>query len=51
MQNADTAEKVYEDLFAKIKQSGIYSELQNNIIRLASTPPVRQPSQSFLTGH
>src|ERR1700733_9138615 len=34
---ADTAEKVYEDLFAKIKQSGINSELQNNIIRLADS--------------
>src|SRR5271168_1189469 len=34
---ADTAERVYEDLFAKIKQSGINSELQNNIIRLADS--------------
>jgi polysaccharide biosynthesis transport protein len=34
---ADTAETVYEDLFAKIKQSGINSELQNNIIRLADS--------------
>ncbi len=35
--DADTAETVYEDLFAKIKQSGINSELQNNIIRLADS--------------
>jgi polysaccharide biosynthesis transport protein len=34
---ADAAETVYEDLFAKIKQSGINSELQNNIIRLADS--------------
>jgi capsular exopolysaccharide synthesis family protein len=34
---ADAAERVYEDLFAKIKQSGINSELQNNIIRLADS--------------
>jgi succinoglycan biosynthesis transport protein ExoP len=34
---ADTAERVYEDLFAKIKQSGINSELQNNVIRLADS--------------
>jgi succinoglycan biosynthesis transport protein ExoP len=41
---ADTAEKVYEDLFAKIKQSGINSELQNNIIRLAdSARPAAKP--------
>ena len=41
---ADTAERVYEDLFAKIKQSGINSELQNNIIRLAdSTRPAARP--------
>jgi succinoglycan biosynthesis transport protein ExoP len=41
---ADTAEKVYEDLFAKIKQSGINSELQNNIIRLAdSARPASRP--------
>jgi Mrp family chromosome partitioning ATPase len=32
---ADAAEKVYEDLFAKIKQAGINSALQNNVIRLA----------------
>jgi polysaccharide biosynthesis transport protein len=40
---ADTAERVYEDLFAKIKQSGINSELQNNIIRLADSarPPAK----------
>ena len=41
---ADAAEKVYEDLFAKIKQSGINSELQNNIIRLAdSARPAAKP--------
>jgi polysaccharide biosynthesis transport protein len=41
---ADTAEHVYEDLFAKIKQSGINSELQNNIIRLAdSARPSARP--------
>ena len=41
---ADTAERVYEDLFAKIKQSGINSELQNNIIRLAdSARPASRP--------
>jgi capsular exopolysaccharide synthesis family protein len=41
---AETAEKVYEDLFAKIKQSGINSELQNNIIRLAdSARPAARP--------
>ena len=41
---ADTAERVYEDLFAKIKQSGINSELQNNIIRLAdSARPAAKP--------
>ena len=41
---ADTAERVYEDLFAKIKQSGINSELQNNIIRLAdSARPTASP--------
>jgi len=41
---AETAEKVYEDLFAKIKQSGINSELQNNIIRLAdSARPAAKP--------
>jgi capsular exopolysaccharide synthesis family protein len=34
---AETAEKVYEDLFAKIKQSGINSELQNNVVRLADS--------------
>ena len=34
---ADTAEQVYQDLFAKIKQAGINSELQNNIIRLADS--------------
>ena len=34
---ADAAERVYEELFAKIKQSGINSELQNNIIRLADS--------------
>jgi capsular exopolysaccharide synthesis family protein len=34
---AEAAEKVYEDLFAKIKQSGINSELQNNIVRLADS--------------
>jgi capsular exopolysaccharide synthesis family protein len=42
---ADTAERVYEDLFAKIKQSGINSELQNNIIRLAdSARPAARPT-------
>jgi len=42
--DADTAERVYEDLFAKIKQSGINSELQNNIIRLAdSARPASRP--------
>ena len=41
---AETAERVYEDLFAKIKQSGINSELQNNIIRLAdSARPASRP--------
>jgi succinoglycan biosynthesis transport protein ExoP len=41
---ADTAEKVYDDLFAKIKQSGINSELQNNIVRLAdSARPAAKP--------
>src|SRR6201995_3205482 len=41
---AETAEKVYEDLFAKIKQSGINSELQNHIIRLAdSARPAAKP--------
>jgi succinoglycan biosynthesis transport protein ExoP len=41
---SDTAERVYEDLFAKIKQSGINSELQNNIIRLAdSARPAATP--------
>jgi succinoglycan biosynthesis transport protein ExoP len=41
---ADTAERVYEDLFAKIKQSGINSELQNNIIRLANAArPAARP--------
>ncbi len=41
---ADAAERVYEDLFAKIKQSGINSELQNNIIRLAdSARPAAKP--------
>ena len=41
---AETAERVYEDLFAKIKQSGINSELQNNIIRLAdSARPAARP--------
>jgi polysaccharide biosynthesis transport protein len=41
---ADTAEQVYQDLFAKIKQSGINSELQNNIIRLAdSARPSAKP--------
>jgi succinoglycan biosynthesis transport protein ExoP len=40
---ADAAERVYDDLFAKIKQSGINSELQNNIIRLADAarPPAK----------
>ena len=40
---AEAAERIYEDLFAKIKQSGINSELQNNIIRLADSarPPAR----------
>jgi capsular exopolysaccharide synthesis family protein len=40
---ADAAEHVYEDLFAKIKQSGINSELQNNVIRLADSarPPAK----------
>jgi succinoglycan biosynthesis transport protein ExoP len=32
---ADAAEVVYQDLFSKIKQAGINSELQNNVIRLA----------------
>jgi succinoglycan biosynthesis transport protein ExoP len=41
---ADTAEHVYDDLFAKIKQLGINSELQNNIIRLAdSARPTAKP--------
>ena len=41
---ADAAEGVYEDLFAKIKQSGINSELQNNVIRLAdSARPAAKP--------
>jgi polysaccharide biosynthesis transport protein len=41
---AEAAEKVYEDLFAKIKQSGINSELQNNIVRLAdSARPAAKP--------
>ena len=41
---ADAAERVYDDLFAKIKQSGINSELQNNIIRLAdSARPAARP--------
>ena len=41
---ADAAEKVYDDLFAKIKQSGINSELQNNVIRLAdSARPAANP--------
>jgi polysaccharide biosynthesis transport protein len=42
---AETAEKVYEDLFAKIKQSGINSELQNNVVRLAdSARPAAKPT-------
>jgi polysaccharide biosynthesis transport protein len=41
---AETAEQVYKDLFAKIKQAGINSELQNNIIRLAdSARPAAKP--------
>jgi succinoglycan biosynthesis transport protein ExoP len=32
---ADSAEVIYQDLFSKIKQAGINSELQNNVIRLA----------------
>ncbi len=41
---AEAAEKVYEDLFAKIKQAGINSALQNNIIRLAdSARPAATP--------
>jgi polysaccharide biosynthesis transport protein len=41
---AEAAERVYEDLFAKIKESGINSELQNNIIRLAdSARPAAKP--------
>jgi capsular exopolysaccharide synthesis family protein len=41
---AGAAERIYEDLFAKIKQSGINSELQNNIIRLAdSARPASRP--------
>jgi polysaccharide biosynthesis transport protein len=41
---ADAAERVYEDLFAKIKQAGINSELQNNVIRLAdSARPAAKP--------
>src|SRR3984957_14330093 len=41
---ADRAERGYEALFAKIKQSGINSELQNNIIRLAdSARPAAKP--------
>jgi polysaccharide biosynthesis transport protein len=51
---ADTAERVYEDLFAKIKQSGINSELQNNIIRLADSarPPASPifPNWPFIVG-
>ncbi len=51
---ADTAERVYEDLFAKIKQSGINSELQNNIIRLADSarPAARPifPNWPFIVG-
>jgi len=40
---AEAAEHVYDDLFAKIKQSGINSELQNNVIRLADSarPPAK----------
>jgi polysaccharide biosynthesis transport protein len=40
---ADAAEHVYEDLFAKIKQSGINSQLQNNLIRFADAarPPAK----------
>jgi polysaccharide biosynthesis transport protein len=37
---ADAAEHVYEDLFAKIKQAGINSELDNNVIRLADAARV-----------
>jgi len=41
---ADEAERDYENLFAKIKQSGIKSELQNNVIRLAnSARPAAKP--------
>ena len=41
---ADAAERVYEDLFARIKQLGINSELQNNVIRLAdSARPAAKP--------
>jgi succinoglycan biosynthesis transport protein ExoP len=41
---AGAAERIYEDLFAKIKQSGINSELQNNLIRLAdSARPASRP--------
>jgi polysaccharide biosynthesis transport protein len=51
---ADTAERVYEDLFAKIKQSGINSELQNNVIRLADSarPPATPifPNWPFIVG-
>jgi polysaccharide biosynthesis transport protein len=40
---AEAAERVYADLFAKIKESGINSELQNNVIRLADSarPPAK----------
>ncbi len=47
---ADTAEQVYEDLFAKIKQSGINSELQNNIIRLADSARPRGQARFFPIG-
>jgi capsular exopolysaccharide synthesis family protein len=41
---ADAAEVVYEDLFSKIKQAGINSELQNNVIRLADAArPAAKP--------
>ena len=41
---AGAAERIYEDLFAKIKLSGINSELQNNLIRLAdSARPASRP--------
>ena len=48
---ADSSERVYEDLFAKIKQLGINSELQNNVIRLADSarPPAKAAFPNWLT--